>query len=142
MRDGQSFPWQTAWRKPIVVLVDEGTRSNSEVLACAIKRRGFTLIGKKTAGAVLGGRAYLLPDNSLLMLAAGTVRVDDEVLEGKGVMPDEIVETLVPYAMGDDPQLHAAIGEMTRQLSGVSPWRRFLPPERRRCAMETSTTSN
>lgn len=139
-RDGQTFGWQEAWRKPIVVLVDEGTRSNGEVLACAIKKRGFAVIGKKTAGVVLGGRGYLLPDKSLLMLAVGTVRVDGEVLEGKGVVPDIVVEAPIPYSSGADPQLDVAIEQMTRELSSFTPQR--LYPQQRPCSAIDSTVAN
>lgn len=140
MRDGQSFGWQETWRRPIVVLVDEGTRSNNEVLACAIKKRGFALIGKKTAGVVLGGSAYLLPDKSLLMLAVGTVQVDGEVLEGKGVTPDIVVDAPIPYATGADPQLDVAVEQMTRELSSVTPWR--LYPQKRPCSAIDSAVAN
>lgn len=127
-----------AWRKPIVVLVDEGTRSANELLACAMKRRGFTLIGKKSAGAVLGGHAYLLPDNSLLMLAISAVRIGGEELEGKGVTPDKIVDAPIPYAMGADPQLDAALEEMVAQLPNASPWGSSSSRPHSRCATENA----
>lgn len=117
MRDGDTYFDRTGWRKPVVVLIDEGTRSANELLACALKKRGFKLIGTKTAGAVLGGSAYLLPDQSLLMIASAMVKLDGEVLEGKGVQPDQVVDLPIRYAAGDDPQLEAALAEMQRQLS-------------------------
>ncbi|WP_054309634.1 S41 family peptidase [Mesorhizobium sp. 1M-11] len=140
MRDGRSEKWRETWRKPIIVLVDEGTRSANEILACAIKKRGFAVIGKKTAGAVLSGRAFLLPDTSLLMLAAGTVQVDGEVLEGKGVVPDIVVDAPIPYAMGADPQLDVAVEQMTRDLSSITPWR--LYPQQRPCSAIASAVAN
>lgn len=141
MRNGRSFSQRETWRKPIVVLIDEGTRSANELLACAMKKRGFTLVGENSAGAVLGGSAYVLPDDSLLMVATSMVKVDDEVLEGKGVEPDKIVEAPVPYAGGADPQLKAAMKEITKQLSGVSPWRNSQSPERR-CSAGGTARSN
>lgn len=141
MRNGRTFSQRETWRKPIVVLIDEGTRSANELLACAMKKRGFTLIGEKSAGAVLGGSAYVLPDDSLLMVATSMVKVDDEVLEGKGVEPDTIVNAPVPYAGGADPQLKAAMKEITEQLSGVSPWRNAQSPERR-CSPGGTARSN
>lgn len=123
-RSGYSFSWREAWRKPIVALINEDTRSAGEVLACAVKKRGVTLVGKKSAGAVLGARAYVLPDKSLLIAATSMLRVDDEILEGKGVVPDIVVNAPVPYAMGADPQLEAAVEEMVKQLSSQRPSRR------------------
>ena len=140
IRDGRSETWRETWRKPIIVLVDEGTRSANEILACAIQKRGFAVIGKKTAGAVLSGRAFLLPDDSLLMLAAGEVQVDGEVLEGKGVVPDIIVETPIPYARGADPQLDVAVEQMARELSSITTWRPY--PQQRSCSAMDSAAAN
>lgn len=137
-RDGYSFPQREIWRKPIVVLIDEGTRSAAEVLACAMKKRGLTLIGKKSAGAVLGAKAYVLPDKSLLIAATSVLRVDGEILEGKGVVPDNVVDAPVPYAMGIDPQLLAAVDEVTKQLAGSSPLRRSKP---KHCSEESANSN-
>ncbi|WP_186307086.1 S41 family peptidase [Mesorhizobium amorphae] len=142
MRNGRSFSQRETWRKPIVVLIDGGTRSANELLACAMKKRGFSLIGEKSAGAVLGGSAYVLPDDSLLMVATSMVRVDGEVLEGRGVEPDKIVSAPIPYAGGADPQLEVAMKEVSEQLSGVSSWRSSLSPEQRRCSQGSAARSN
>jgi C-terminal processing protease CtpA/Prc len=97
------------WHKPVVALIDAGTRSGLEVYAYALQQKGVPLIGAPTAGALLGARGYLLPDDSLLEIAVAGVELDGKVLEGKGVMPDVAVPFDVRYAAGHDPQLDAAL---------------------------------
>jgi carboxyl-terminal processing protease len=99
-----------AWRKPLVVLIDGGSRSGKEVFARAIQRSGRgTLVGERTAGAVLAGRPFLLHDGSLLYLAVADVKVDGERLEGVGVAPEVAVPWSLPYTEGKDPQLERAL---------------------------------
>ncbi len=113
-RDGRSAFASFRWRRPVVVLVDEGTRSGKEVITYALKRQGVPVVGTRTAGALLGGRGFLLSDGSLLMLAVSDVRVEGERLEGRGVLPDVEVPFRLPYAAGEDPQLEAALAELAR----------------------------
>ena len=97
--------------------IDEGTRSGLEVFAYDLKAKGIPLVGTRTAGALLGGRGYLLPDDSLLELAVAGVEVNGEKIEGKGVEPDMAVPFDVRYAAGRDPQRDAAV---TKALSLLS----------------------
>jgi len=109
-RTGESQPFDSSWRKPVVVLINKGSRSGKEVVSYALKKhRRATLVGERTAGAVLGGSPRLLSDQSLLFLATVDVRVDGEMLEGKGVEPDVIVLDTLPYAAGKDVQLDKAV---------------------------------
>jgi carboxyl-terminal processing protease len=101
---------EVRWLKPLYVLVNAGTRSGKEVLARTVQRQGLgTLVGERTAGAVLGGSCFLLPDGSLLYLAVSDVEVDGERLEGIGVAPDVSVPDALPFADGADPQLDRAL---------------------------------
>ena len=105
------------WRRPLVAIIDEGTRSGLEVFAYALKINGIPLVGTRTAGALLAGSAYLLPDDSLLELAVSDAVIGDGVrLEGNGVVPDVPVAFSLPYAAGRDPQRDAAVEEMRRIL--------------------------
>jgi carboxyl-terminal processing protease len=113
-RDGRESFATFRWRKPVVVLVDEGTRSGKEVVAFGLQRRDVPLVGTRTAGALLGGRGFLLSDGSLLVLAVSDVRVEGERLEGVGVRPDIEVPFALPYAAGRDPQLAAALAALAR----------------------------
>lgn len=109
-RSGKTTVMDGQWRRPLVVLVNGGSRSGKEVVAFAVKsRRLGTLVGERTAGAVLGGRPFLLSDRSLLYLATLDVEVNGVRLEGVGVQPDIWVQDDLPYAGGRDPQLDAAV---------------------------------
>ena len=102
------------WRKPVVLLTNNGTRSGKEVLTYGFKKNGYgEVIGEPTAGALLAARAFLLSDGSLLILAVNDVTVDGERLEGKGVVPTIEVPFELPYAAGKDPQLNRAISVLS-----------------------------
>jgi carboxyl-terminal processing protease len=114
-RDGKAFSANVRWRAPVVAIIDQGTRSGMEIMAHALKGAGRTLVGTGTAGAVLGGRPYVLKDDSLLLLAVMNVRVDGARLEGIGVRPDIEVPFDIRYAAGRDPQLDRAVAELEQQ---------------------------
>jgi len=116
-RDGRAFMANVAWRKPVAMLVNAGTRSGKEILAYGFKEYGIgEVIGSRTAGAVLAGRAYLLHDGSLLLLAVADVLVDGQRLEGVGVLPTLSVSSPLAYAQGQDPQLDRAIEVLSRAV--------------------------
>jgi carboxyl-terminal processing protease len=103
------------WRKPVVVLADDTTRSGNEVLVFAMQRAGIPVVGQHTAGEVAAARPFLLSDGSLLLIATRRITVDDVVLEGRGVAPDIAVDAPLPYAGGADPQFEAAIALADRE---------------------------
>ncbi len=118
-RDGDVSVANAKWRKPVVMLINSGTRSGKEILAYGFKKYGLgEVIGTRTAGAVLAGRAFLLSDGSLLLLAVDDVRVDGQRLEGVGVTPTIEVPFTVEYAQGHDPQLQRAIELLSRSVRG------------------------
>jgi C-terminal processing protease CtpA/Prc len=118
-RNGEDMIANVRWGRPMVAIIDEGSRSGLELFAYALKKNGIRLVGSRTAGALLAGRAYVLPDDSLLELAVADAVIDGNVrLEGVGVEPDVPVAFDLPYAQGWDPQRAAAIEEMRRILSG------------------------
>jgi len=109
-RDGKEQVFDLQWRGPLYVLINGGTRSGKELVSYALKKhRIATLVGQRTAGAVVGGSCFLLSDRSLLYLAVADSRVDGERLEGVGVAPDVEVEDALPYAGGADPQMEKAL---------------------------------
>jgi carboxyl-terminal processing protease len=117
-RDGRRSIANASWRKPVAMLVNGGTRSGKEILAYGFKEYGVgEVIGSPTAGAVLAGRAYLLSDGSLLLLAVADVLVDGHRLEGVGVTPTIAVPFPVAYAQGNDPQLDRAVSLLSRAVS-------------------------
>jgi carboxyl-terminal processing protease len=114
-RDGKRRVYDATWRKPLVVLVNGGTRSGKEVIARSLQKHGrATIVGTRTAGAVAAGQPFLLADGSLLLLAVADVLADGERLEGVGVTPDVEVLDKLPYADGADPQLEAALDAAAR----------------------------
>jgi carboxyl-terminal processing protease len=114
-RDGNRREFDPQWRKPLVLLINGGTRSGKETVAYTIKTRKLgTLVGERTAGAVVAGRPFILSDRSLLFLAVADVLVDGQHLEGVGVAPDIEVAAPIPDAVGAVPQLDAALEAATR----------------------------
>jgi carboxyl-terminal processing protease len=110
-RNGEHDVVNGKWRKPVVLIINEGTRSGKEVLAHGFKKYGIgTIVGARSAGALLAGRAHLLSNGGLLVLAVADVSVEGERLEGRGVTPHVTVPFDIRYAEGNDPQLARALG--------------------------------
>ena len=113
---GEEFE-NVRWDKPVAMLVNGGTRSGKEILAYAFERyRLGPVVGSHTAKAVLGGRAFLMSDDSLLLLAVADVIIDGRRLEGVGVEPTVTVPFRIEYANGRDPQLDEAISILAGSL--------------------------
>lgn len=94
------------WTKPVVCLVDSGSRSAKEVFAHSWKERKVgPVVGERTAGAVLGSTFVRLSDGSALLVPVTDVKevTGNVVLEGVGVDPTVPIEAPLPYAAGRDP---------------------------------------
>lgn len=116
-RNGTRTNLDFQWRKPVVMVVNNGTRSGKEILAYGFKQYQIgAVVGTKTAGAVLGARPFLLQDGSLLYLAVVDVFINGERLEGKGVTPDIEVPFRLEYAQGTDPQKDRATEVLVEAL--------------------------
>lgn len=107
--DGEDI--KRVYSKPMIVLINEGTRSGKEWLAYILKERNRALlIGSRTAGAFIGGKPFeIMPKKYLLFLAVdgnGPPGVD---IEGKGVFPHIEVLNPLPYSSGKDFQLEKAL---------------------------------
>ena len=106
------------WRKPVILLINAGTRSGKEILAHGFKTYRYgEVVGTRSAGAVLAARAYMQSNGNLLLIAVTDVTVDGDRLEGIGVAPDHDVPFDIRYAQGADPQLDAAIELLIRKLN-------------------------
>ena len=110
-RGGTRNTYHSQWQKPVVMLVNEGSRSAKELLAFGFQQFGIgSVVGEKTAGAVVAGRPFLMQDGSLLYVAVADVYVSgNQRLEGNGVTPDIVVPFSPEYAQGEDPQKERAI---------------------------------
>ena len=114
-RNGETGFVDVKWRKPVAMLINEGTRSGKEVLAYGFKQyRLGELIGHRTEGAVLAATAFLIGEDGLLLLAVEDVLVDGQRLEGVGVTPTIEVPFDWRYAGGRDPQLDRAVEVLAR----------------------------
>ncbi|MCP3099095.1 S41 family peptidase [Myxococcus sp. K15C18031901] len=117
-RDGTRNTWAPTWRKPVVLLVNDNSRSGKELVAFAMKRHGLaTLVGQRTAGAVLAGTPLRLSNGALLYLAVEDVEVDGTRLEGQGVPVDVEVADSLPFAGGGDVQLDKALDVAARAVA-------------------------
>jgi carboxyl-terminal processing protease len=114
-RNGSSEFEDVKWRKPVAMLVNEGTRSGKEILAYGFKKyRLGEVIGTRTEGAVLAATAFLI-GSGLLLLAVEDVRVDGERLEGVGVAPTIEVQVGPSFGGREDVQLDWAITVLSRR---------------------------
>ncbi|WP_019501938.1 S41 family peptidase [Pseudanabaena sp. PCC 6802] len=111
LRDGKRSTIHAQWHKPVVMLVNENSRSAKEILAYGLQQNRLgTVVGTRTAGAVVGGFPFLMANGDLLYVAVTDVLINGNVrLEGKGVQPDIEVPFPLPYAQGIDPQKERAI---------------------------------
>ncbi len=116
-RAEQSFVMDAQWRKPVVLLINSGSRSGKEAVAYSLKKHQLALlVGETTGGAVVAGSCFRLSDESLVYLAVSDVRVDGERLEGVGVSPDISVADDYRFNDGADPQRDRALLEAVRLI--------------------------
>ncbi|WP_460425723.1 S41 family peptidase [Azotobacter armeniacus] len=97
---------------PMVVLVNEGTRSGKEALAYQFKKTGRALLlGTTTQGAFSLGEAIFNDRDKpyFLYLSSGELRLDGNKVEGVGISPDVRVEYDLNKSSPVDPQLEAAV---------------------------------
>ncbi len=101
-----------AYTKPMVILVNEGSASASELFSSALQDLGrATVVGQRTCGCALGylGYADLPGGGQLAYSELGFVSVRDQRIEGAGVKPDvEVNLTREDILLMRDRTLEAA----------------------------------
>jgi carboxyl-terminal processing protease len=106
-------PGKDPFTGKVVLLVDEGTASTSEIFATGLRDLGRVEIfgSRPSAGAALPSLIEQLPGGALLQYVVGDYHSPNgTVIEGKGVVPDHTVpETRADFAAGRDPVFEAAI---------------------------------
>jgi carboxyl-terminal processing protease len=90
-------------RKPVVVLVDRGTASASEITTAALHERvGAPVVGQRTFGKGVFGQVFELSNGGALDLIVGSYYTPKgENLNGKGIRPD-VPATDVPTTRRDE----------------------------------------
>lgn len=97
---------------PMVILINEGSASASEILAAALRdNNGIKLVGEKSYGkGVVQVLESLSGDSSLKVTVANWLTPKGEKINGKGLEPDVKVEiTEKDYEQEKDPQLDKAL---------------------------------
>ena len=99
-------------KTPVVVLINEGSASASEILAGALKdARNITLVGQKTFGKGSVQEVVDLPQNtSLKVTVARWLTPSGKSIQDAGIEPDIAVEmTAEDKDQNKDPQLDKAL---------------------------------
>lgn len=97
------------YQKPLVLIINDGSRSAKEVLAYILKKsKRAVLVGEPTGGNVLGTSPMMLGDWAVLEIPMVDLYIDDNRLEGRGVEPDFFVTELVGPD-GADPFIEKAL---------------------------------
>lgn len=107
--DAQVKPY--AINKPVVILIDEGTASASEILSGALKdNQKAILVGKKTYGKGMIQRIYPMPNETGLNLTiAKYLTPKGYDINKKGINPDyEVNYTNQDFLKDKDPQMDEA----------------------------------
>lgn len=97
---------------PVVVLVNEGSASASEILAGALKdNRLATLVGKKTFGkGLVQGITEMKDGSALKITVAKWLTPNGENINKNGIMPDvDVNYAEKDFKAGKDPQLDKAL---------------------------------
>lgn len=123
-RTGDDYHFKTKrqhhpYLRPVVMLLDEQSGSESEQVAVALQERGrVVVIGKRSHGAGMAGVGKELPTGAILIYPAGQSRTPKGVvIEGRGVIPNiEVSLTREELLKGRDAQLETAIAYL-RQLT-------------------------
>ena len=108
------------WGKPIVMLCNERSFSNAEIISHAIKATGRgRLVGLRTAGSVIStGSVGLLDGSSVRMPGRGWyLATTGEDMELNGCLPDV---ALWNSPLGPDEQLAAAVTALEEDVQAAA----------------------
>ena len=96
---------------PVIVLINQGSASASEILAGALRdNRGVEIIGEKSFGKGTVQVLENLEEGSLKITVADWLTPNGEIINEKGIEPDlEIEISKEDYDQEKDPQLDKAI---------------------------------
>ena len=121
-----------SWSKPIVLMCNEHSFSNAEILSHAVKQLGRgRLVGMRTAGGVISTGGVRLVDGSMVrMPGRGWYLVSTgEDMELNGCEPDV---ALWNHPMGPDVQLQRAAETLAEDVARAKPMPELLPAAAKR----------
>lgn len=116
-------PRPRAFTGPVAVLIDGGSLSTSEILAGGLQDLGRARVfGTRSGGAALPSVIERLPSGDGFQYAfANYTSVGGNVLEGRGVIPDQVVEPdRTSLLAGGDPVLDAAVAWIRGKSEGAA----------------------
>ena len=99
------------YKGPVVILIDEGTRSAGEVFASGFQENGrATIIGTQSCGCVLDTDNKRVKGGGVLQYShLGYLSGKARKLEGAGIVPDKTITlTIAPLQQGRDAMLEEA----------------------------------
>jgi len=105
--------------KPTILVINEGSGSNTEMFAESYRRLGLgKVVGRPSAGAVIGTLNYRLIDDTVLRLPRIKIATPEgEDLEGTGRTVDiDVSLPLGEWAHGIDRQLDAAVAALLAEI--------------------------
>ena len=111
-----------AYKGPVVILLNSGSASGSELFAGAMQATGRAeIMGQPSCGCLLGFLGYArIPGGAELAYSeVGFVMQNGKRIEGEGVIPDRPVPLTIP-----DLQMNRdrALEEAQVQLAAMKPW--------------------
>ena len=112
-----AYPQLGAYKGKVVVLIDGGSASTTELCAAGLQENGRArVVGETTMGAVLPSIFDRLPTNAIFQYAISDYKSPKNILiEGRGVKPDlEVKLTRETLLAGRDRQLEVAVAEILK----------------------------
>jgi carboxyl-terminal processing protease len=96
---------RTAWDRPVIALVDNGTAGPAEVVAAALSETaGASLVGEHTFGRAPLQKTVELPEGGLVLTVAKYMTPKGEPIHGKGLKPTVAVDVPEPEDGETAPQ--------------------------------------
>ncbi|MEZ6015279.1 MAG: S41 family peptidase [Planctomycetota bacterium] len=120
------------WSKPIVMMCNEHSFSNAEIISHAIKQTGRgRLVGMRTAGGVISTGAVGLLDGSMVRMPGRGwyLATNGADMELNGCMPDI---ALWNPLIGPDAQLAAAVQALAEDVERAAPAPQVVPASKLR----------
>ncbi|MDR7484491.1 MAG: S41 family peptidase [Armatimonadota bacterium] len=124
-------PREPKFLGPLVILVDRGSASASEVVAGALQDAGIKLVGTRTYGKATVQGIYNFPDGSGMRLTISRYLTPaGRDLEGRGLEPDvEVATGGAPIGSPEDAPLNRAVGMLLQMTAGpVAPVLPLIAP--------------